>query len=109
MAGKIIMWLVSFGCAVLFFGIGAYAKRLQKPMWFWSGTEVDAKKITDVTLYNRENGVMWQIYSLWYFAAGIAEFWNPVLAVLFLVLGCTAGIAVLVCSYQRIYKKYNVQ
>lgn len=109
MAGKIIMWLVSFGCAVLFFGIGAYAKRLQKPMWFWSGTEVDAKKITDVTQYNRENGVMWQIYSLWYFAAGIAEFWNPVLAVLFLVLGCTAGIAVLVSSYQRIYKKYNVQ
>lgn len=34
MAGKIIMWAVSFGCASLFFAIGVYAQKLKKPMGF---------------------------------------------------------------------------
>ena len=109
MAGKIIMAVVSFGCGGLFFAIGIYARKLKKPMWFWSGSEVDASQITDVRRYNRENGIMWQIYSLWYFAAGIAEIPNPVLALIFLVLGCTAGSILLVCSYNKIYSKYRVK
>ena len=45
MVGKIIWWVVSFGCAVLFYSIGVYASRLAKPMWFWSGVEVkDSEK-----------------------------------------------------------------
>ena len=55
MAGAIIGCIIYFGCAILFFGIGVYAQRCQKPMWFWSGTEVDPATITDVALYNREN------------------------------------------------------
>lgn len=109
MAGKIIMWIVSFGCAILFFAIGVYARKLKKPMWFWSGSEVDATKITDVKQYNKENGVMWQLYSLWYFAAGISEIWNPILALLFLVLSCSIGIVLLVRSYNKIYKRYSIQ
>lgn len=109
MAGKIIMCIVCFGCAILFFAIGIYARKLKKPMWFWSGTEVDPTKITDVKEYNRENGVMWQLYSLWYLAAGSAEFWNAVLAVVILVLGCSVGIVLLVSTYLKIHKKYSVQ
>ena len=109
MAGKIIMCIVCFGCAILFFAIGIYARKLKKPMWFWSGTEVDPATITDVKEYNRENGVMWQLYSLWYLAAGLAEFWNAVLAVVILVLGCSVGIVLLVSSYLKIHKKYSVQ
>ena len=48
MAGKIIMWCVTFLCALLFFLIGVYSRRREAPMWFYSGTEVDARKITDV-------------------------------------------------------------
>lgn len=109
MAGKIIMWLVCFGCGLLFFSIGAHARKMKKPMWFWSGTEVNASHITDIPQYNRENGVMWQLYSLWYFAAGLAEIWDTILALILLILSCTAGIALLVRSYNRIYKKYRVQ
>ena len=108
MAGKIIMWVVSFGCAILFFGIGVYAKKLEKPMWFWSGSEVDSSEITDVKKYNNENGVMWQLYSLWYWAMGVAEIWSSSLSLLFLILGCTVGIVILIYSYNRIYKKYRV-
>ncbi len=107
MAGKIIMWIVSFGCAILFFSIGVYAQKLKKPMWFWSGMEVKDSQITDVGQYNKENGVMWKLYSLWYFAAGFAEIWNTIIAAIFLVAGCTAGIALLVCTYNRIYNKYR--
>ena len=109
MVGRIIMGLVSFGCAFLFFAIGIYAQKLKKPMSFWSGTEVKASEITNVKQYNKENGIMWQLYSLWYFAAGIAEFWNAVIAVILIVLSCSLGIVLLVCSYNRIYKKYRVR
>ena len=109
MAGKIIMWVVCFGCAILFFGIGIYAQKSKTPMWFWSGCEVKASEITDVEEYNKENGVMWQLYSLWHFAAGLAEIWHPIAALAFLLSGCSAGIVILVCTYNRIYKKYSVQ
>ena len=109
MAGKIIMWIVTFGCACLFFGIGMYARNLKKPMCFWAGTEVDPSTISDIKKYNRENGVMWQLYSLWYLAAGIAEIWDTIFSLVFLVLGGTLGIVILVASYSRIYKKYRIQ
>ncbi len=109
MAGKIIWWIVSFGCAILFYAIGAYAQKLEKPMWFWSGTEVKAEQITDIKRYNKENGVMWKLYSLWYLAAGLAEIWNTVIALIILILGCSVGIVILVHSYLKIYRKYAVQ
>ena len=109
MAGKIIWWVVSFGCAAVFFGIGVYAERLQKPMWFWSGSEVKPEEITNMKQYNRENGTMWKVYSLWFLAAGIAEIWNTYVALAFLILGCTVGIGVLVATHNRIYKKYKVR
>jgi len=109
MAGEIIWWIVSFGCAILFYAIGAYAQKLEKPMWFWSGTEVKAEQITDIKRYNKENGVMWKLYSLWYLAAGLAEIWNTVIALIILILGCSVGIVILVHSYLKIYRKYAVQ
>jgi len=109
MAGRIIMCLVCFGCAVLFFAIGIYAQKREKPMWFWADTAVDASQITDIRQYNKENGILWKRYSLWFWAAGLAEFWNTLASVAVLVLGCTAGIALLIRGYNRIYKKYSVQ
>ena len=108
MAGKIIWWIVCFGCGILFFAIGQYAKKLKTPMWFWSGTKVDAAQIGDVEAYNKENGVMWQLYSAWYFAAGLAEFFNAIFAMIILLLGGTVGIGLLICHYNRIFKKYKV-
>ena len=107
MAGTIIWYVTIFGCAALFYGIGIYAQKLEKPMWFWSGSEVDPDSVTDITAYNRENGKMWKGYSLWYWAAGLAWTWNGVLAVILLVLGATVGIALLISTYLKIEKKYK--
>ena len=107
MVGNIIWYITMFGCAVLFVGIGVYASKLRKPMWFWSGTAVDPASIVDVKRYNAENARMWICYSLWYWAAGIAWIWSKTAALIVLILGCTAGIGILVKTYLRIEKKYR--
>ena len=107
MAADIIWYIIMFACAVLFVGIGIYAGKRKKPMWFWAGSEVDAATITDVSAYNRENARMWQWYSLWYWAAGFAWIWSHTLALIVLMLGCSAGIAILVRTFLKIEKKYK--
>ena len=109
MNDKIIMWLVCFGCAILFFVIGVYSKKRKMPMWFWSGSEVKESEITDVKQYNKENGIMWQLYSLWYFAAGLAEIRSTIASAVILVLSCTVGLGLLIYTYNRIYKKYKTK
>lgn len=108
MAGKIIFCIISLGCGIMCYAIGAYAQKLTKPMGFWSGKEVKSTEITDITAYNKENAAMWKVYSLWYFAAGIAEIWNEYVALILLVLGGTAGIFLLIRTYKKIYNKYKV-
>ena len=71
--------------------------------------KTDPSLITDVRQYNRENGIMWQLYSLWYFAAGLAEIWSTILALVILILGCLVGSGLLICHYNRICKKYRVR
>ena len=109
MAGIIIWCITMFGCAFLFFGMGIYAEKREKPMHFWSGTKVDPTKISDVKAYNRENARMWKIYSLWYFASGITCFWSVGIAIAILVASCTVGMVLLVSTYNKIEKKYRVK
>ena len=106
MAGKIIMFIISLICAFLFFGIGVYAKKLNKPMGFWSGSKVDASKITDVKEYNNANGIMWQLYSLFYFLSAISSFLNPMISAICIIIGCTLGLGLLIVAYNKICKKY---
>lgn len=109
MAGTIIWSIIVFGCAILFLSIGIYARRREKPMWFYSGTTVDESKISDVKKYNRENSNMWLTYSLWFFASGVVYFFYKWVAVAILVLACTVGIGILVGTYTKIEKKYRVK
>ena len=109
MAGIIIWSITVFGCAFLFLGIGIYAYKRKKPMWFWSGTTVDESEITDVKAYNKENAIMWIVYSLWYFASGILYFFAPSISVALLILSCTLGVVILIVAYNRIEKKYKVK
>jgi len=107
MIDEIIWWTVMFSCAVLFYGIGIYAQKRKNPMWFWSGKEVDVAEITDVKQYNKENGVMWKLYSLWYFASAFVQIWSDTAALVIFVMSWTIGFLILVCSYKKIYSKYR--
>ena len=78
---------------MLITGIGIYAWKRKKPMWFWSGTTVSENEINDIPAYNKANGIMWICYSL--------IFWLSTMA------GCLAGTPVLIIAYRGIYKKYK--
>ena len=94
-------------CSLLFTGIGIYAWRREKPMWFFSGSTVKEEEITDVKAYNRENGIMWICYSAIFWISTVLGFWSAAAAGIVLMVGCVAGSLLLVAAYNRIYKKYK--
>ncbi len=107
---ELVIWLmIMLPLAALFSGIGIYAWRRKKPMWFWSGSTVDEKDIADVPAYNRANGIMWLCYSAVFWIAAILGIFRQELAGVFLAVGCLAGIPVLVIAYRKIYAKYRAE
>lgn len=107
---EIVIWLViTIPCSLLFTGIGIYALRREKPMWFWSGSSVREEEITDVKAYNRENGIMWICYSVVFWISTVMGIWNVSTAGIVLAAGCLGGIPLLVIAYNRIYKKWKAE
>ena len=94
--------------AAFFTGLGIYAMRRKKPMWFYSGLEVKPWQIRDIPAYNRANGWMWIVYSLGFWASAILSLVHVPAAGLAMAIWCLGGIPVLVLAYSRIYKKYKV-
>ena len=111
-AGMIVMVICCFCCGILFFGIGLWAQKAVKPVHFWSGTRVDPAKVTDINGYNRANGVMWKLYSIPYWVAGILScleflcYGFNIAAAILLFLACFPGLFILVWNYNRIEKRY---
>ncbi len=105
---KLIFPLIMIPCAAAFTGLGIFAWKRKKPMWFWSGSEVKAWQLRDVAAYNRANGIMWLLFSLGFWAAAILGFFNVPAAGILVMVTCVLGIPGLVIAYNRIYKKYKV-
>lgn len=93
--------------SILFTGIGIYAWKRKKPMWFWSGSTVRESDIKDVPAYNRANGIMWITYSLVFWISAFIGFFNPEAAGTTLLIGCVGGIPLLIIAYKKIYQKYR--
>ncbi len=107
MVGNIILLCCCWVCAASFLGLGLFARRYQKPMWFWSGTTVAPESISDISAYNRANSRMWLCFSLPFWACGFLSLWYPLLSGLLLTVCSLAGIPVLPVWYGKIYKKYK--
>jgi len=103
-----ILWLIiMIPCSALFTGIGIFAWKSKKPMWFWAGSTVKEYEISDIPAYNRANGIMWIAYSLVFWISTWIGCWNESVGGILLAVGCVLGIPVLVIAYKRIYKKYK--
>ena len=103
-----VIWLViMIPLSAFFTGIGIYAWKRKKPMWFWSGSTVEEWEITDIPAYNRANGVMWLCYSAVFWVSALLGLLKLETAGIVLAVGCLGGIPVLVVAYNRIYKKYH--
>ena len=94
-------------CGAVFTGIGIYARKRKQPMWFWSGSGVDEREISDVPAYNRANGRMWITFSLPFWLSAFLGFLSEIAAVVLTVANCLIGIPPLVLVYHRIYAKYK--
>ncbi|MCR5790820.1 MAG: hypothetical protein K6G83_13110 [Lachnospiraceae bacterium] len=105
---EIIIWLmIMTPCSMLITGIGIYAWKRRKPMWFWSGTTVSEDEISDIPAYNRANGIMWICYSLIFWLSTIAGFWSMNMAAWGLMTGCLIGTPILIIAYRQIYGRYK--
>lgn len=115
LAGFIIMFLVDGGCALLFYGIGVWAERMEKPMHFWSGSTINPEWVRDIPQYNLENAVMWKVYSIPYFLCCIFNFLGlhyevfTYISIFLLIAACFPGLIFLVRHYMKIEKKYIVK
>ena len=104
---KVIWLVITIPCSLLFTGIGIYAWRRTKPIWFWSGSSVREEEITNVKAYNRENGIMWICYSAVFWISTIMGIRSVSIAGIVLAVGCLGGLPFLVIAYNRIYRKYK--
>ena len=105
--GSIVFLIIMIPVSLLFTGIGVYAWRRKKPMWFWSGSTVEEDEISDVAAYNRANGIMWLAFSLLMWASAILGAINMKIGGIVLIAGCMVGVPILPIVYGRIYKKYK--
>ena len=59
---KVIWLVITIPCSLLFTGIGIYAWRRTKPMWFWSGSSVREDEITNVKAYNNHVDLLFRCF-----------------------------------------------
>ena len=94
-------------CAAFFTGMGIYAWKRKKPMWFWSGSSVSENDISDVAAYNRANGIMWICYSALFWVSAALGLKHTVAGGVVLILGCLIGTPALIFAYDRIFNRYK--
>lgn len=104
--GLIIMVVCCWGSAGLFCGIGLWAEHCKKPIHFWSGTKIDPETVTDIPAYNHANAVMWELYSIPYWLAGVCSFYSELCAGILIMLASVPGLAYLFWQYGRIEKEF---
>ena len=103
-----ILWLViMIPIACLFTGLGIFAWKRKKPMWFWSGSTVKEYEITDIPAYNRANGIMWLAFSGVFWLGAVLGLFRLEAAGFVIGGGILLGIPALAFTYHKIYSKYR--
>lgn len=108
-AESVIWLIIMVPLSILFTALGIFAWRRKQPMWFWSGSTVSEKEISDIPAYNRANGIMWIVYSLVFWAGAILGVYQIDIAGIVVAAGCLGGIPLLVLAYTKRYNKYRIR
>ncbi len=67
----------------------------------------DNAEISDITTYNRANGIMWLVFSLVMWVSTILGAMNMKAGGILLIAGCIIGIPILPIVYGKIYRKFE--
>ena len=105
--GNIIWLIIMVPVSLLFSGLGFYAWKRKKPMWFWSGSTVKESEISDIAAYNIANSIMWLVFSLVMWVSTILGSINMKAGGIILIAGCIIGVPLLPIVYGKIYRKYK--
>ena len=105
--GNTVFLIIMIPLASFFTGLGVFAWRRKKPMWFWSGSEVKEREIADIPAYNRANGIMWLAFSGVFWLAAVLGAFHAEAGGILLGVGCIGGVPALIFAYNMIYKKYR--
>ncbi|MDR2167589.1 MAG: hypothetical protein LBE35_07055 [Clostridiales bacterium] len=103
MAGIILFVAANSG------GVALWAFRRKDPMHFWAGKEVKPEEITDIAAYNRENGIMWAIFTASFVVAAVLSLFSVAAGGILVGILSTAGLVILIIVYKKIYGKYEVK
>ena len=76
-------------------------------MFFWAGSTVSPKQISDVRKYNRANGIMWMWYAASFVVTGVVGLLSIVVGAVLLLTVCFIGLPILIAVYKRIYTRYE--
>lgn len=106
---SIVFVFISWLCGAVFVLLGVSCFKSRKPVGFWSGTTVDKEEVTNVRKYNIANGIMWSLYSLFFWLSGLTAITDKVSSIILLVSGCTVGILLLILGYGWIKRRYFVR
>ena len=108
MGGSVIFLFIMVPVSLLFTGLGIYAWRRKKPMWFWSGSTVPEEEISDIPAYNRANGLMWLSFSLvFWLSAVLGGAVGGLAGGIALIAGVVVLGPLLPVIYSKIYQKYR--
>ena len=103
-----VIWLITMiPTSMVITGIGIFAWKRKKPMWFWSGSTVDESEIADIPAYNRANGIMWLVFSAVFWISTILGALNMKAGGICLIVSSLIGVPVLPLIYGKIYNKYK--
>lgn len=105
---ELALWLIlMIPICLIFSGLGIFAWKRKKPMWFWSGSTVSEREISDIPAYNRANGIMWLCYSSVFWISTVLGIFHMDIAGAVMAAGCLGGIPILIIAYKKIYARYR--
>lgn len=106
---SLAIYVVSvMACAFTFIALGIYSLKRKDPMHFWAGSKVPPEKVSDISRYNRANGIMWIVAGLLFAADALLAFYDVFTAGMVLLALCLGGAPCLILVYRSICKKYFV-
>ena len=105
--GNTVWLIIMIPVSLLFTGLGIYAWKRKKPMWFWSGSTVEEEEISDVNAYNRANGILWLVFSALLWISTVLGYRYGEIGGICLLVSCLIAIPLLPLVYGKILKKYK--
>lgn len=98
--------LINFVCAAIFSLLAYSCFISRRPVSFWSGEKITKEQVTNVRMYNKANGVLWSIYSGFYWIASVCGFVSTAVSIVITIVALTVGFVGLLVGYNIIKRRF---